>query len=160
MNTTVEAKSAAARFMDEHEGLQRELETTRLTIEDQRRELEKADATNSILRETLEQANADKNSYLQYAFELSAQLQFIVSGSARALQIAHSIRARIASQANGIPPVPGSDVDQLQGIINRIGDSNEAAGDGNGLTNGTMVDREGKPIAPPSATTQSLQIAS
>jgi hypothetical protein len=56
--------------------------------------------------------------------------------------------------------VPGTDVADLQAIINRIGDGNEAAGDGNGLTNGTMVDRDGKPIAQPSAATQSLQIAS
>jgi chromosome segregation ATPase len=160
MNAMVDAKSAAARFMDEHENLQRELETTRLTIEDQRKELEKADATNAMLRATLAQANTDRNSYLQYAFELSAQLQFIVAGSARALQIASSVRARIASQANGIPPVAGADVEELQNIIDRIGDGNEAAGDGNGLTNGTMVDRDGKPIAQPSIATQSLQIAS
>lgn len=160
MNAMVEAKSAAARFMDEHDQLARDLETARLTIEDQRKELEKADATNSLLRDTLQQANADKNSYLQYAFELSAQLQFIVSGSARALQIAHSVRAQIASQASGIPPVPGTDIADLQGIINRIGDNNEAAGDGNGLTNGMMVDQAGRPIPPPSAATQSLQIAS
>ncbi len=129
MNILEETKSTAARFLAEHEAMKLELETARLTLDDQRKEIEKLDATIAMQRDALAQANADKNTYLQYSFELAAQLQFIVAGSARALMIAANIRSKIAGQASEIPPVPGADIAELNDIIHRLG---EHAGDANG----------------------------
>ena len=134
MNVLEETKSTAARFIAEHEAIKAELETARLTLDDQRKEIEKLDATILMQRDALAQANTDKNTYLQYAFELAAQLQFIVAGSARALMIAANIRSKIAMQASDIPPVPGADIAELKDIIHRIGEHNATASDDNAVS--------------------------
>lgn len=134
MNMAV--KATAAQFLADHEQLGSDLETANLRIEDQRKELEKLDVKVSLLTDALAQANTDKNTFLQYSFELSAQLQFIVSGSARALLIAGQVRNAIAQRAANIPPVAGADIAQLEDILHRIGEHNADANDGAGLTNG------------------------
>lgn len=162
MDAITETKSAAARFMADHERLESELATAKLTVEDQRKEIERLDAKISLQTEMIAQISADRNTYLQYGFELAAQLQFMVAGSSRALIIAQSIRNAIANKAAGIPPIEGADVKQLNNIIERLGEGNKTANDGAGMTNddapkpgpmtdtpqigGTLVDRDGQPI--------------
>lgn len=141
MDAITERKSSAAQFLADHDAVVAELETAKITMDDQRKEIEKQDITIAMQRESIAQLSTDKNRYLQYAFELSAQLQFIVAGSARALMIGAGIRNAIASAASDIPKVPGADVKELEDVLHRIGDSNAAANDGNGMTNTT------KPIA-------------
>lgn len=149
MDAITERKSYVAQFLQEHDAVASELEVAKITIDDQRKEIAKQDITIGMQREAIAQSNADKNSYLQYAFELSAQLQFIVAGSARALMIGASVRNAIASRASGIPDVPGADVKELNDIIDRIGDVNAAASDGNGMTNGDPTKLPPKGIEPP-----------
>lgn len=167
MDMTTETRSAAANFLAVHDQLTNDLSTARLTIDDQRKEIERLDAKLSLQSEMLVQSNADKNEYLQYSFELSAQLQFIVGGSARALLIAGQVRNAIAAKAANIPPVDGASVKELEDILHRIGDNNANANDGAGLTNAAppampgagpqdlpagLVDRDGNPVNPSAAT--------
>lgn len=162
--TTTDAKSTAAQFLADHEQLENDLASAKLTLDDQRKEIERLDATLSMQKDAIAAANIAKDTYLQYAFELSAQLQFIVAGSARALMIAGNVRNAIAVQASNIPPVAGADVAELEGILERIGQNNAAAGDGNGLsagygqpgTAGVLVGPDGLPVRL-SAATKSMQ---
>lgn len=158
MNMAV--KATAAQFLADHEQLGSDLETANLRIEDQRKELEKLDVKVSLLTDALAQANTDKNTFLQYSFELSAQLQFIVSGSARALLIAGQVRNAIAQRAANIPPVAGADIAQLEDILHRIGEHNADANDGAGLTNGDdWRNANGAGDAPKLATPQQIKAA-
>lgn len=141
MDATTETRSAAANFLAAHDKLTNDLADAKLINDDQRKEIERLDGKLSLQNEMLAQAVADKNLYLQYSFELAAQLQFMVAGSARALMIAGSIRNTIAMKAANVPPVAGTDVAELEGILQRIGNQNAAANDGTGMTNG-----DGKPV--------------
>lgn len=170
MDTTTETRSAAANFLAAHDKLTADLANANLALDDKRKEIERLDSKLALQNDMLAQATADKNLYLQYSFELAAQLQFMVAGSARALMIAGSIRNTIAMKSANIPAVAGTDVAELEDILQRIGDQNAAANDGAGLTNaappampgagpqdlpsgtadtlqdGTLVDRDGKPV--------------
>lgn len=157
MDILTETKSTAARFIAEHETMQEDLANARLRIEDQRKEIERLDATLSIQKDALAAANTDKNTYLQYAFELSAQLQFIVAGSARALMIAYDVRNKIAVQASNIPPVPGPDIKELESIIGRIGEANAKANDGNGLSDDEWHKANGAEDAPKPLTGEQMK---
>lgn len=134
MDVTTETKSAAAQFLANHDAVVNELASAKITLDDQRREIEKQDITIAMQRDAILQANTERDRYLQYSFELSAQLQFMVAGSARALMIANTVRTAIANKAADIPAVPGADMKELENIIDRIGDVNAAANDGNGMT--------------------------
>lgn len=135
MDVTTETKSAAAQFLANHDAVVNELASAKITLDDQRKEIEKQDVTIAMQREALAQSNNERDRYLQYSFEMSAQLQFMVAGSARALMIANAVRTAIANKAADIPPVPGADMKELESIIDRIGEVNAAANDGNGMTN-------------------------
>lgn len=139
MNIAIENRSMAAKFLADHEQLGNDLESAKLTIEDQRKEIERLDAKIALQTDMLAQTSMERNTYLQYAYELSAQLQFIVAGSARALMIAAQVRNKIAMQASNIPPVPGADIVELEDILHRIGEHNADANDGAGMTNGDPV---------------------
>lgn len=149
MNAVTEMKASAARFLADHDQLTEDFASAKLEIDDQRKEIERLDAKLSLQAEMLAQANTDRNLYLQYSFELAAQLQFIVAGSARALLIASNIRTAISTKAANIPPIAGADVAELESILHRIGDNNEAANDGNGMTNTPIADAGGIAPAPP-----------
>lgn len=139
MNSMTEAKSSAANFLAAHDQLLEDFTSAKLEVDDQRKEIERLDAKLSLQSEMLKQAIDDKSLYLQYAFELAAQLQFMVAGSARALMIAGHIRNQISAKGAKVTPVPGADVEELEGILYRIGENNAAANDGNGMTNSKPV---------------------
>lgn len=132
----LDAKSSAAKFLQDHDALQDNYDTALLTITDLQREIDKQDAKISVQGDMLAQATHDKNMYLRYSVELAAQLQFIIAGSSRALLIAGQVRNAIALDAAAtIPPVPGADIAELEDVLRRIGEHNADAADGNGMTN-------------------------
>lgn len=133
-------------FLANHEKMHDDLASALLTIEDQRKEIANQDSRIALQNDEIAQLRTDKNVYLQYAFELSAQLQFIVAGSARALLIASHVRTAISMKSANIPDVPGADIAELEGILKRIGDGNDAANGKPGTNNGQAAS-----VAPPTA---------
>lgn len=116
-------KSAAAAFLDEHEALQTQNAALTTKITEQANELTELYNRCGMLTDQLSKINADKNRYLNYAVQLSSQLQFIVSGAVRAVQVAQAVQAAIDKDSGGspgIPTVPGADVAELENILGRL----------------------------------------
>ncbi len=123
MNSIVENKSAAAKFLDEHEQLTNELTNAKAMILEQQSTITSQEAIIAMHKEHNLATDNDKNRYLRYAVELSAQLQFIVAGAARALKIAQSVQASVSADSMGakIANVDGADQAELERVIGQLG---------------------------------------
>lgn len=142
-NDTPDTRSAAAKFLDDHERVVNELRAantliaqlkTELAVEatNHKNELTNAQLQITMQKEQMENLTADKNRYLRYAVELASQLQFVVAGSVRALKIAHSVSASLAAESGGqqSEEVAGADVAELEGIMARMATNNPHSDDG------------------------------
>ncbi len=120
MNAVSETKSAGVKFMDMHEQLCKDFEA-----EQAAHHKTSADLSELLNRyELLEDANkitqAERNEFLQYAVELAAQLQFVIAGSVRALQLAARVKAAVSAKAGVETPISDEQMDHLQKVLAEI----------------------------------------
>lgn len=120
-----EQKSAAAKFMDEHERLENELVQAKAMIAEQANNITVNEGMIAMQKEHISALTNDRNRYLRYSVELSAQLQFIVAGAARALKIAQSVKMTLDQESGAnIADVSGADQAELEDIMKRL-DANQ-----------------------------------
>lgn len=118
-------KGFATIFLEKYEGMENELKTAKLENDDYRRELTTQDNQIAFLKSEVARVNEIKDRYMRYSVELSAQLQFLISGTMRALKIAQSVQMSLATEqkANGganIPPVMDADQAELERIMQSL----------------------------------------
>jgi hypothetical protein len=80
-------------------------------------DLERALDQIEYLEDRVKEVENSRDKYLRYAVEISAQLQFIVSGSVRALQVAANVQRAVGMDAS---KVPSSDMAELAEILSRL----------------------------------------
>lgn len=121
IDATIEAKSAAAEFLNKYEQLEIELSDLRALNASQTNVIKAAEIERELQLSQLKDIREERDRYLRYSVELSAQLQFIVAGAARALKIAQTVSLAVSeAAARDVPDVPGTDLEQLEDIFNRL----------------------------------------
>lgn len=111
------------------------------------------DLRHKLTTEELTRARDERNLFMRYAVELSTQLQFMVSGSVRALKIASTVQARLQQEIGNsdVPEVAGAEAAELEKVLAGLGKVNERANDGIGGTDKPDTN----PVATPA--TQSMR---
>lgn len=115
MDALTEEKSAAYRFMAEHERIGKELEAANDQIKLLTNQNNQLFNRTMLQDDMIKRAEGERNTHLQHAVELSAQIQFLVSGCVRALQIAAKVR--VASNLSAVEEPSAEDIKALERLL-------------------------------------------
>lgn len=118
---TNDEQDTAARFLRDHEILKSDLADARRGQQELTDQVVELSNVVRIQQQIMERTAKDRDRYLRYAVELAAQLQFMVSGSERALRIAQRISGAVSEAAGAGEDVSGADMERLKSVLGRLG---------------------------------------